>query len=140
MTWKRFNYFCRRCCDMPMYLWECSECGRRDEGFRTVAERHDSAWCHGQRMGIVICPPAVQADLPGYVSPATGKWIDGRAARREDLKAAGCRPWEGFDAENREARKRAHEIEAKADAHLDASARRALAELPPAKRRILESP
>ena len=125
---------------MPIYIWECRKCGRRDEGFRTVDERHDSEWCHGARMSIVICAPAVQADLPGYVSPATGKWIEGRAARREDLKASGCRPWEGLAEEKREASKRAHEIEAKADRELDAAARRALAELPPAKRRILESP
>ena len=30
-------------------------------------------------------------DLPEYVSPVTGKPVDGRAARREDLKRSGCR-------------------------------------------------
>lgn len=125
---------------MPIYQYRCDACGTEREEFRSVAERHDSPTCHGHRMGIVICPPAVQADLPGYVSPASGKWIEGRAARREDLKVSGCRPWEGLDSEKREARKRSAEIEAKADRQLDASARRALAELPPAKRRILESP
>jgi len=34
---------------------------------------------------------AVVSDIPGYVSPASGKWIEGRAARKEDLKATGSR-------------------------------------------------
>lgn len=29
-------------------------------------------------------------DTPGYYSVASDKWIDGRAARREDLKRTGC--------------------------------------------------
>ncbi len=32
----------------------------------------------------------VQSDTPEYISPVTGKPIDGRAARREDLKRSGC--------------------------------------------------
>lgn len=35
--------------------------------------------------------PMVCPDLPPYVSPVTGKVIDGRVARREDLKRTGCR-------------------------------------------------
>jgi hypothetical protein len=38
-----------------------------------------------------ICLPYIRSDLPGYVSPVTGKWIEGRAARREDLARTGCR-------------------------------------------------
>ena len=46
--------------------------------------------------------PAVMGDLPGYVSEATGLWIEGRKARREDLKRSGCRPWEGLETEKKE--------------------------------------
>lgn len=35
--------------------------------------------------------PYVRSDLPAYQSPVTGKVIEGRAARREDLARAGCR-------------------------------------------------
>ena len=35
--------------------------------------------------------PAIWSDLPGYRSPVNGQWIDGRAARRDDLKRTGCR-------------------------------------------------
>ena len=83
----------------PLYEWSCPKCGKREDGFRTVDERHDSPLCHGARMGIVISLAHVQADLPGYESPTTGKWIEGRAARREDLKRSGARPYEGFEVE-----------------------------------------
>ena len=33
-------------------------------------------------------------DFDEYVSPASGKLISDRAARREDLKASGCVEWE----------------------------------------------
>ena len=35
--------------------------------------------------------PYVRGDLPAYQSPITGKPIEGRAARREDLARHGCR-------------------------------------------------
>lgn len=35
--------------------------------------------------------PYVRGDIQPYVSPVTGKTIDGRAARREDLARSGCR-------------------------------------------------
>lgn len=33
----------------------------------------------------------VQGDYEGYVSPASGKYIEGRYQHREDLKRTGCR-------------------------------------------------
>lgn len=47
--------------------------------------------------------PIVWNDLPGYESPVSGKWVEGRKARREDLKRTGCRAWEGMDQEKKEA-------------------------------------
>ena len=38
-----------------------------------------------------ITTPTVRGDLPEYVSPVTGKPVDGRYARSEDLKRSGCR-------------------------------------------------
>ena len=37
-----------------------------------------------------ICMPYVRGDLPAYQSPVTGEWIEGRAARRNDLAKHGC--------------------------------------------------
>lgn len=77
----------------------------------------------------------VAPDLPGYESPVTGNWIEGRAARREDLKRTGCRPYE--DGERQEAqRQRAHE-EKKFDAGLHETAARAFYQMPESKRRLM---
>jgi hypothetical protein len=35
--------------------------------------------------------PQIISDIPAYFSVATGKWVDGRRARRDDLARAGCR-------------------------------------------------
>lgn len=35
--------------------------------------------------------PQILSDLPGYMSVASGKWVEGRAARRDDLARTGCR-------------------------------------------------
>jgi hypothetical protein len=35
--------------------------------------------------------PFIISDTPTYISPVTGKPVDGRAARREDLKRSGSR-------------------------------------------------
>lgn len=43
--------------------------------------------------------PAVFGDYAPYVSEASGKVVDGRKARREDLKATGCRPYEKGERE-----------------------------------------
>ena len=125
---------------MPLYSWACEKCGRTEDGFRSVAERHDSPTCHGRRMGIVISLASVVVDLPGYQSPTTGRWIEGRAARRDDLKRSNARPWEGFEQENKEAQKRLAEREAKSDAKLEKVIRETYHALPPAKRRALETP
>ena len=41
-----------------------------------------------------IAVPMIQSDIPGYFSVASGKWVDGRSARRDDLARTGCRPAE----------------------------------------------
>lgn len=66
--------------------------------------------------GPLVCP-----DLPGYVSPVTGLWVEGRRARREDLKRTGSRPYEGREQELKEiARQREYQqkaLEAKVEAN-----------------------
>ena len=47
--------------------------------------------------------PLIFGDLPPYQSPVTGLWVDGRVARREDLKRTGSRPYEGLQQEKKEA-------------------------------------
>jgi hypothetical protein len=77
----------------------------------------------------------VQPDIPGYVSPVTGKWIEGRKARREDLRATGSRPYEGRAAEEAEASKYRAEQERKTDQLAEKMAHRAWAEAPESVRK-----
>ena len=59
-------------------------------------------------LGVMLMP-----DLPTYLSPITGKPIDGRRARREDLKRNNCRPYEGREQEVKEAARRTAYAEAR---------------------------
>lgn len=81
--------------------------------------------------------PMVFGDLPSYQSPVTGRLVDGRVQRREDMKRAGCRPWEGLDQEKKEASRHVAYAEQRQDAALTKSASEAFYQLPPSKRAIL---
>ena len=63
----------------------------------------------------VSLAPVVWKDLPGYDSPVTGQWVEGRKARREDLKRTQSRPYEGREQEAKEAQRRQSYNEAKLD-------------------------
>jgi hypothetical protein len=80
----------------------------------------------------------IQPDLPGYESPIDGKWVEGRKARREDLKRSGCRPYEGREQESKEAAKVRAEAQARMERATNESVERAWAQLAPRKRRVLE--
>jgi len=79
----------------------------------------------------------IMPDLPGYQSPTTGLWVEGRKQRREDLKRSGCRPYEGFEQESKEANKYRAEQSARLDQKLYEAAARSYYELSPRKREIL---
>ena len=51
---------------------------------------HDKYWS-GVHAQSDLPMPYVRGDLPTYISPVTGKPVEGRAARREDLARSGCR-------------------------------------------------
>lgn len=72
----------------------------------------------------------IQPDLPGYQSPVTGLWVEGRKARREDLKRTGCRPYEGREQESKEAAKVQAERERQLDGLAEKMAHRAWADAP----------
>jgi hypothetical protein len=82
--------------------------------------------------------PMVVPDLPGYQSPVTGLWVEGRKARREDLARTGCRAWEGKAQEVKEATRQREYVEQKRDVKLDAAVRTAFHQLSPQQRRALE--
>lgn len=78
----------------------------------------------------------IQPDLPGYESPVTGLWVEGRRARREDLLRTGSRPWEGMEQEQKEAARIRAGQEHKLDAIAERMAHRAWAEAPERVRKV----
>lgn len=92
---------------MPMYGCICPKCGKYETIYRSIAGRDDTPVHCGEKMSRIVEAPAVQVDIGGYTSPIDGRWIEGKAARREDLKRNNCRPWEGMESEKKEAIKRA---------------------------------
>lgn len=87
-------------------------------------------------MGIVHFPAA---GGQGYVSHTSGKWIETKKAREEDLKRTGCRPYEGFGSESRQVAKDNAHAEKKSDEKLDIAVREAYAQLTPDKKAALSS-
>ena len=80
--------------------------------------------------------PMVMYDLPGYESPVSGKWVEGRAARREDLKRTGCRPYEGRESEAKEVAKVRAAVAVKTDQLAEKMARKAWNDAPERTRRL----
>lgn len=83
--------------------------------------------------GVLVIP-----DLPGYQSPVTGLWVEGRRARREDLKRTGSRPFEGIEQERKELARQQQYREQKLDASLTKAVSETFYQMSPQKRRILE--
>lgn len=81
--------------------------------------------------------PLVIGDLPSYQSPIDGRWIDGRAARREDMARNNCRPWEGMAQERKEAARQQSYAEQRQDARTTAVIERSLMQISEQSRRIL---
>lgn len=96
---------------MPMYGCVCQECGHYETIFRHISGRDDTPMHCSGKMQRVVEAPAVQVDIGGYTSPIDGRWIEGKAARREDLKRNNCRPWEGMEAEKKAAIQRSKEAD-----------------------------
>jgi len=92
---------------MPIYGAICPKCNHYETIYRHIAQRDDTPMHCGEKMQRVVEAPSVQVDIGGYTSPIDGRWIEGKAARREDLRRNNCRPWEGMESEKKEAMKRA---------------------------------
>lgn len=110
---------------MPLYSSRCDDCQKVSDYFQSVSNHAKSPPCMecGGGTHQILTPTAVHPDIPEYTSPIDGKVIRGRRARRYDLERSGSRPYEGLDAEQREAsRIRAHkakQIERKVDEQLE---------------------
>ena len=81
--------------------------------------------------------PFVIGEIEAYQSPIDGSVIDSRAKRREDLKRSGSRPWEGLQAEKKEAARIQSQEREKFNKTIEAGIWKSYYQLDPKKRRIL---
>ena len=79
---------------MPFYDFQCPACSHRETHFRKIAQRDLSEFHCGEPMLRIISAPAFIPEIPAYVSPASGKWINSRSQRKEDLLREGCVAYE----------------------------------------------
>lgn len=123
---------------MPIYVFDCLGCGERVERYLPLKQYRDAQFHLELCAGVLekrILPAMVRGDLPGYESPITGEWIEGRRARMEDLRRHNCRPYEDGEREYHE-RVRKQE-EATLDAKIDDEVDRQIAQMPARKRELL---
>ncbi len=127
---------------MPTYEYECSN-GHITDDVRPIDARRDPKRCDcGELAQLIVSASAGIVKFPAaggreYISPASGRHITTERERRDDLARTNCRPYEGFEAETKEAaRKRAYD-EKKSDEKLHDNVSRAFYQLSPEKRKVL---
>lgn len=123
---------------MPVYQAICLKCGGYHEYIRHSSEYLDTPECCGQKTEKrILSAPMARMDIQpwdAYESPATGKLITSYAQRREDMKASGCRDYEGRESEERQAKRVKQYEEEAEEKKLDATVRQAWANLSPEKK------
>lgn len=126
---------------MPIYDAKCATCGQHYEYVKHIADCYDTPICCGVKTEKQLSAPALSMDIAnwdGYVSPATGKFISSKAQRRDDMKASGCREWEGMDSERKQSERAKAYEESAQDKKLDETVRTAYAQLPSEKKAQLQ--
>lgn len=123
---------------MPCYEARCNQCGKVQDYYQSAANCHITPECCGQLTEkVILTAPYGVVDIPAYVSPVSGKWINSRRERAEDLKRADCRPWEGLEQEQKEAARRAHYEEQAQDKAIESAVVEAWQTLTPEKQAVL---
>lgn len=123
---------------MPSYESVCLKCGKYHTYVRKVADYLETPYCCGTKTDKrLLSAPMMRPDIApwdAYESPATGKLISSYQQRREDMKASGCRDYEGREAEDRHvARQKLYDEEAQ-EKQLDHAVRSAWGQLSPEKK------
>lgn len=97
---------------MPVYEYQCPE-GHVTNELRAIVDRDRAPECYCGHMTrkVILHAPRVFGDYEGYESPVTGRWVEGRRARIEDLRQSGCRPYENGERQEFERRMVAREKE-----------------------------
>lgn len=122
--------------------YQC-ECGKEFTKVEEVQKDRAECWCGSKAKAVDFeevgrynhKPHGRLYDLPSYQSPITGKWIDGRVARRNDLAASGCVEYE--DGMKEEQIKRHAREDAELDKKVDEIVEKTIYEMPTEKREQL---
>jgi putative FmdB family regulatory protein len=113
---------------MPTYEYKCPTHGKFTE-LRMMSARHDDAKCKkcGTVSPYTISAPRVFGDFVPYESPASGRWIEGKRQRIEDMARTGTRPYE--EGEMQDQARRAADAEKEADHEVDVAVDQTIGEL-----------
>jgi hypothetical protein len=124
---------------MPCYEALCHVCGKVQDYYRPASDYLNTPYCCGKKTEkVILTAPYGVVDIPAYQSPISGKWINSRRERTEDLKRNDCRPWENMEQETKEAARRAKYEEEKQDKAIEKSVVDAWQQLTPEKQAILK--
>ena len=125
---------------MPTYSFECQSCTHIEDRFLRMSD-YDVLQvcneCNRPMRRVILAPPMVTGDYPGYECPVTGKWVEGRRAHEENLKRTGCRVLEPGEREQNTLRRR--QEEAAFDKAVDETLDAEIAKMPARKLEKLES-
>lgn len=123
---------------MPIYEAICLHCGKYHEYIRPVDQCLETPECCGAKTDKrILTKPMAAMDMQpweAFESPATGKIITSKKERAADMRASGCRDWEGMESEKQHAQRLKQYQEEEDDKKLDAVVRTAWAQLSPAKK------
>lgn len=112
---------------MPMYQFRCTD-GHVFDRLVPLSQFDLPQFCScGAAASREIVAPAIRTDYPSYTCPVSGKWIEGRAAHRENLARTGCRILEPGETSSLASRQSSSE--AALDAAIDSTAEELIANL-----------
>lgn len=124
---------------MPLHDFRCPQ-GHQFEVFQPLTQlraEEPCPVCASSGSKIFLRPPMATPDLQGYTSPIDGRWVEGRVARREDLRRNDCVEWEpGF---REECSRRRNAAEREFDRSLEHTIDAEIAAMPARKREKLEA-
>lgn len=125
---------------MPVYESQCTQCGRVQDYFQTVANRGDTPVCCGEKtQKVILNAPMGYVENIAYTSPIDGRPITTKQARIDDLARNNCRPWEGMEQETKVAQQRVKQEEKIADQKIEQAVVSAYQSLSSDKRKALET-
>lgn len=78
---------------MAVHIFRDGKWFDKESGEEVKIPERPASWYTGKTAQIL-------RDIDGYTCPVSGKWIEGRAAHRENLKRTGCRIFEPGEREH----------------------------------------